>query len=329
MRKKEFYLDKIKCGEQKIKSLVTFCFTKHIILLFLSERGIFMNKFVLFSDSACDLEVETFRKWNIKYLDLSLSFIDDNKILYNSEINIKDFYQKMRDGRVAKTAAANSESFKKAFEEELVKGNDILYVGFSSGLSTTFNSARLASIELMEKYPDRKIKVVDSLCASAGQAMLLYFACQQRDSGVDLIQAAKYLEDIKLNMCHFFTVSDLVYLKRGGRISSATAFVGGLLGIKPVLHVDNDGHLVSIGKVRGRRHSIKALAQKYGEYVKEQGKGPIYICHGDCIDDVDLLKRILKEDYGVEVDMIVNTGPVIGAHSGPGTLALFFVGRER
>lgn len=288
-----------------------------------------MSKFIVFSDSACDLENETKTQWNVKCVDLSLSFIDDNKILYNSEINPKEFYQKMRDGGVAKTSAANSEAFKKAFETELENGNDILYIGFSSGLSTTFNSARLAAIELEEKYPERKIKVIDSLCASSGQAMLLYHACIQRDKDIDLEDAVKYLEDIKLNMCHFFTVNDLVYLKRGGRISATTALVGGILGIKPILHVDNEGHLVSIGKVRGRRHSIKELAKKYGENVTNIGEGPIYICHGDCIEDVEILKGILAKDYNVSVDMVVNTGPVIGAHSGPGTLALFFVGKQR
>ena len=288
-----------------------------------------MNKFVIFSDSGCDLEKQTYLDWRVIGIDLSLSFIDDGKILTNSDIDPKDFYQRMREGGVAKTSAANIEDFKRKFIVELEKGNDILYIGFSSGLSTTFNSARLASIELKEKYVDRKIEVVDSLCASSGQAMLLYLACLKRDEGAELKETAKYLDEVKFNICHLFTVSDLVYLKRGGRISSATAFVGGLLGIKPILHVDNEGHLVSIGKVRGRRTSIKTIAHKYGEYVKEMCKGPIYICHGDCIEDAEMLKEILKKDYNVNVDMIVNTGPVIGAHSGPGTLALFFIGRER
>lgn len=288
-----------------------------------------MSKFVIITDSACDMDKNTLNKWNVKFIDLSLSFIDDNEVLYNSEINPKDFYQRMRNGGVAKTSAVNTESFKMLFKEELEKGNDILYLGFSSGLSTTFNSGRVAAEELSEKYKDRKIKIVDSLCASAGQGLLLYLACQKRDEDLDIESVAKYLEDTKLNLCHWFTVNDLVYLKRGGRVSPTVAFVGSLLGIKPILHVDNEGHLKNVSKVRGRRTSIKALAQKYGELVRKRGEAPIYICHADCIDDANLLIDILKNDYNANVDMVVNTGPVIGAHSGPGTLALFFVGKER
>ncbi len=288
-----------------------------------------MSNFTIITDSACDMEKDTLKAWNVKCADLSLSFIDDGKILYNSEISPKDFYQRMRDGGVAKTSALNSEAFKNIFKEELDKGNDIFYLGFSSGLSTTFNSARIAAEELSEKYTDRKIKVVDSLCSSAGQGLLLYLACQKRDEGLNVEDIVKYIEDIKLNLCHWFTVNDLVYLKRGGRISPTVAFVGSLLGIKPILHVDNEGHLINVGKVRGRKSSIKAIAQKYGELVRKRGEAPIYICHADCIDDANLLADILKNDYNANVDMIVNIGPVIGAHCGPGTLAVFFIGKER
>lgn len=286
-----------------------------------------MSNFIIMSDSACDMEKETLKSWSVEIIDLSLSFISDSKILLDSKINKKEFYQRMRNGEVAKTSAINVEQFKECFRNILDKGDDILYLGFSSGLSTTFNSARLASEELKEEFPNNKIEVIDSLCASAGQGLLLYLACKKRDEGCSLEEVKEYLEKNKLNICHYFTVSDLVYLKRGGRISSTTALIGSLLGIKPILHVDNEGHLVSVGKVRGRRGSIKAIVQKYGELVKE--KEPIFICHGDCEEDVEYMKKLLKEEYDVKVDQVVNTGPVIGAHSGPGTLALFFLGKER
>jgi len=288
-----------------------------------------MSNFIIMSDSACDMKLETLKKWNVKIIDLSLTFVSDSKVLLNSEIDIKDFYQRMRNGEVAKTSAINVEQFKMVFDEILAKGEDILYLGFSSGLSTTFNSARLAAEELKEKYPNNKIEVVDSLCASAGQGLLLYLACKKRDEGNTLEEVKRFLEDNKLNICHWFTVNDLVYLKRGGRISPTTALIGSLLGIKPILHVDNEGHLISKAKVRGRKASISAIVQKYGELVKKIKEGPVFICHGDCIEDVKFMQKLLKEKYDVEVDEIVNTGPVIGAHSGPGTLALFFVGKER
>ena len=288
-----------------------------------------MSNYKIITDSACDIEKKDLNIWNVKSVDLSLSFINENKIWLNSEINIKDFYNKMRNGEVAKTSAVNVECFKIVFEEELKNNNDILYIGFSSGLSTTFNSARLAAEELKEKYVNNKIIIVDSLCASAGQGMLVYLAKQKRDLNYSIEDLYEYLENIKYKICHWFTVDDLVYLKRGGRISSTTAFVGGLLGIKPILHVDNDGHLISMGKVRGRKHSIKLLAQKYEEFVIKKDEGTVFICHGDCLEDANYLCEVLKERYKINVNMIVNTGPVIGAHSGPGTLALFFIGKER
>ena len=288
-----------------------------------------MNNYVIFTDSACDMEPATLKKWNVKCIELTLKFEGDDKIYSNSEIDPKFFYNKMREGGIAKTSAVNTENFKQAFEEEVKKGNDILYIGFSSGLSTTCNSGAIAGKSLMEVYPDRKIITVDTLSASAGFGMLLYLIVQKREEGATIEDAAKYAEDIKLNLCHWFTVDDLVYLKRGGRVSPAVAFVGGVLGIKPVLHVDNEGHLVNVSKVRGRKASIRALADKLTETMIDKTQGPVFICHGDCIEDAQLLADIIKTEHGLDIDITVFTGPVIGAHSGPGTLALFFVGKER
>ena len=235
----------------------------------------------------------------------------------------------MRAGGVAKTAAVNSETFAIEFKKLLDKGLDILYIGFSSGLSTTYNSARIAADQLREEYPERKILLVDTLAASAGIALLIDLVIEKKNAGASIEEAAAYAEAMKLKICHWFTVDDLVYLKRGGRISPTAAFFGNMLGIKPVLHVDNDGHLINVLKVRGRKVSIMTLADKYAELCDDEGDKKVYISHADCLSEAEELGRIIKEKYGAETKLITNVGTVIGAHSGPGTIALFFVGKER
>lgn len=288
-----------------------------------------MSAYVIFTDSASDIKPELLDKWGVPSINLTFRFEGDEKEYSNSEMQSKEFYNKMREGKIAKTAAVNPDTFAEAFEEILSQGKDILYLGFSSGLSTTYNSGKIAADELLGKYPDRKIITVDTLAASAGEGMLVYLAVQKKNSGASIEEVAQYIEDIKLKLCHWFTVDDLVYLKRGGRVSPTVAFVGNLLEIKPVLHVDNDGHLINMFKVRGRKAAISALADKMGELAEDKENGVVYISHGDCMSDVELLKDILKDKYGVKVDIVADVGPVIGAHSGPGTLALFFVGKER
>ena len=287
-----------------------------------------MSEYIIYTDSACDIDVVSLKEWNVKHVSLSLTFEDEGKVLLNDEVEPVAFYNRMREGAVAKTAAVNTESFKRAFEEDLKAGKDILYIGFSTGLSTTCNSAAIAAKQLAEVYCDNRVVCVDTLAASAGQGLLVYLAVQKRDAGASIDEVAQYIEDNKLNLCHWFTVDDLVYLKRGGRISPAVAFVGGVLGIKPVMHVDNEGHLVNVFKARGRKAALKGLADKFGETVIDKD-GPIFICHADCDADVETLKTMLKDQYGATVDKVVYTGPVIGAHSGPGTIALFFLGKER
>lgn len=288
-----------------------------------------MKDYIIFTDSACDMELSTLKKWNVKCIDLTLKFENEEKIWSNNEIEPKTFYQKMRDGGIAKTSAVNSEKFKQGFDEEIKKGNDILYLAFSSGLSTTCNSGAFACKALSEVYPDSKLITVDSLAASAGFGLLLYLAVQKKEEGATIEELEKYIKETVPHICHWFTVDDLVYLKRGGRVSPAAAFIGGMLGIKPVLHVDDEGHLVPVTKVRGRKASIKALADKYGELAIDKTTGPIFICQGDCQEDAQLLADIIKNDYGRDIDITVYTGPVIGAHSGPGTLALFFLGKNK
>ena len=287
-----------------------------------------MNNFVIYTDSACDLKPDVLKSINVECIQLSFRFDNDDKDYLNNEMDIKTFYDRMRKGETAKTSAINPETFSHRFEELLSEGRDILYIGFSSGLSTTFNSARIAADELKAKYPERKIICVDSLCASAGQGLLVYLAAKKRDLGADLETVAEYIEGIKLNLCHWFTVDDLVYLKRGGRVSPTVAFVGGILGIKPILHVDNEGKLVNVSKVRGRKASLNALLDKYGE-LAENKQGTVFISNADCHEDVSYLKTQFKERYNAEVEIVTDIGPVIGAHSGPGTMAVFFLGKER
>lgn len=288
-----------------------------------------MNNYVIFTDSGCDLSVETLEKWQVKHAPLSFVFEGEEKSYSNYDLTAKEFYDRMRKGAVAKTSAINVDAFKESFEPELEKGNDILYLGFSSGLSGTFNAARIAAEELSEKYPDRKIIAVDTLSASAGFGMLLFLTVEEKSKGASIEEAAAFAEKTRENLCHWFTVDDLEYLKRGGRISPTVAFVGGVLGIKPVLHMDNEGHLVNKFKVRGRKNAVKALADKLGELGLNVQKGPIFISHGDCPEDVEYLKQLIMEKYGADVGIVADVGPVIGAHSGPGTLALFFLGKER
>ena len=287
-----------------------------------------MNNYVIFTDSSCDLSADILKKWKVESLSLTFRFNDSNKEYKNEEMEINEFYSKMKSGLVAKTAAVNKETFLESFENHLKQDEDILYLGFSSGLSTTFNSARLAKEELSQKYPERKIYTVDTLCASAGIALLIRMVLDAKENGATIEEARELAEEKKLSICHWFTVDDLVYLKRGGRVSPTVALVGNMLGIKPILHVDNDGHLINVSKVRGRRASIEALADKYGDLVKEQGSRA-YISQANCVKDAELLASILKSKYGAETEIITDVGTVIGAHSGPGTLALFFEGKER
>jgi DegV family protein with EDD domain len=236
----------------------------------------------------------------------------------------------MREGGVAKTAAINKEMFAIAFRQILNEGKDILYIGFSSGLSTTFNSARLAALELQAEYPDAKILVIDTLAASAGQGLLVDLVTEKKRAGADIDTCAAYLEEIRLNMCHWFTVDDLVYLKRGGRVSATAAFFGNALGIKPVMHVDNEGHLVNVTKARGRRAAVDALFDKAKTtMIGERANSSVFISHGDCIEDAEYLAERIKNEIGVKEVRIAYVGSVIGSHSGPGTLALFFLGSER
>ena len=287
------------------------------------------NDFVIFTDSACDLVPSLLAEWGVGCVSLAFRFEHIDRDFLNEDMPIKEFYAHMRDGHVAKTNAVNAESFREAFESVVAEGKDVLYLGFSSGLSTTYQQGKLAAEELSEKYPDRRIVAIDTLCASAGQGLLVKLALDKKNGGATLEETAAYVESLIPKLAHWFTVEDLVYLKRGGRVSPAVALVGGMLQIKPVMHVDDEGHLIKVGTIRGRKASLKALADKLIETAEDVEGGTFYISHGDCEEDAKLLCDMIREKGGNSVDIITNVGTVIGAHSGPGTMALFFIAKQR
>lgn len=290
-----------------------------------------MSEYILFTDSSCDLpqklaeEMQLYVQPLTVYLDGKSykNYLDEREISYDA------FFKALPSCKEVKTSAVNQHDFMLAMEPILESGKDILYLGFSSGLSGTYSAAALAAQELSEKYPERKIYAVDTLCASLGQGMLLHLAWQKKQSGAGIEEVRDFVEDTKLHLCHWFTVNDLFHLKRGGRVNAATAVIGSALGIKPVMHMDDDGKLVAVGKARGRKASLKALVQEMQKRIIEPEKQTIFISHGNCQADAEDLAASIRAEFPVK-DVIINSiGPVIGAHAGPGTMALFFVGNER
>ncbi len=285
------------------------------------------EKYILLTDSACDILPETLKEWDVEMVPLAFLFTDTGKEQKDHEEPIADFYKAMRDGRIAKTSCVNEDIFEEVFEKFLSAGQDLIYLAFSSGLSATCENGKKVAKRLQAKYPERKIRVIDSLAASAGQGLFVYLATRNRDAGMSFEENVKALEEDVLHICHWFTVDDLVYLKRGGRINTATALLGTALNVKPVLHVDNEGHLIKMSQVHGRKKSIRRMAEKLHDTILPDS--PVFISHGDCMEDAEMLKDIIEKEYGKEVQLITYVGSVIGAHSGPGTLALFFRGTER
>lgn len=246
-----------------------------------------------------------------------------------SELPTPTFYNMLREGKTSTTTQINTDEFEKLFEPILQNGEDILYIGFSSGLSGTYQSACIAADELREKYPERKLYTVDSLSASMGQGLLVYHAAMLKKNGTDIDTLYTWLKDNLLKMCHWFTVDDLNHLKRGGRVSAATALVGTMLGIKPVLHVDDEGHLINVAKARGRKASLDMLVQKMEESAIDPEKQVIFISHGDCLNDAKYVADKIRAKFGTKKIEINFVGPVIGGHAGPGVVALFFFGKQR
>lgn len=291
-----------------------------------------MSDFVIATDTSADLPQDYIQSNKIPIVSLYY-IIDDITYGYKCQksLPVKDFYAKMRTGATPKTQQVNPEQAVDIFSAVLEQGKDILYIGFSSGLSGTTNSCVIAAEELKEKYPQRKIAIVDTLAASLGEGLLVHYALRMQKHGKSMQEIVAWLEENKLHLCHNFTVEDLVYLQRGGRISKATAFFGTMIGVKPVLHVDNEGKLVPVSKVRGRKQSINALVdlmeEKVGSYRDKNEV--IFISHGDCLDEAKQLAQLVQKRFGYDKFLLNDVGPAIGAHSGPGTLALFFLGDHR
>ncbi|MBO5883885.1 MAG: DegV family protein [Clostridia bacterium] len=287
-----------------------------------------MNEYVIVTDSSADLELDTAKENGIEILDLMV-VVEGEAPKRNREVDVKEFYKLLREKKGATTAALNIDDFANVLEPIAASGKDILYLGFSSGLSGTYAAGKLAAEELSEKYPERKIYTCDTLCASLGEGLLVYLAAMKKKAGATIEEVRDFVENSKLNLCHWFTVDDLFFLKRGGRVSAATAVLGTMLSIKPVMHVDNAGKLINVEKARGRRDSVNRLFEKCKTTAIDISEQTVFICHGDCIEDAEYLADRIKNELGVKEVFIGYTGPVIGAHSGPGTLAIFYIGTER
>lgn len=305
---------------------------ERIVSLGILQDGIIMErKFSIITDSSSDLPAEYFSEHEIDCVNLG--FLMDSVIYEGADgehMDVKEFYARLRNGSMPTTFQVSPEFARSFIEPKLQQGKDVLVLAFSSGLSGTYNSFYAAAQELSEQYPDRKIVVVDSLCASMGEGLFVDYVVGKADMGASLEETAAYAEDLKLHICHEFTVDDLYHLKRGGRVSATAAFVGTMLRIKPVMHVDNEGHLIVLGKAMGRKKSISALVEAMKSHATLDDSDPVFISHGDCMEDVEYLIGLVKKEFGEDRRICVNyVGSVIGAHSGPGTLALFYRGSNR
>lgn len=288
------------------------------------------REYVIIADSTNDLPVEYTKENNVEIIPL-LYEIDGVSYGKDKELSVKEFYNKMREGLPTKTAAANIVDISNRFEKCAEEGKDILFMCLSSGISSTVSNAFICKTEIEDKYPECKVKVIDSLCASGGEGMLLYRAIMNKKNGMSVEENYNNLETIKLNIVHKFTVEDLVYLQRGGRISKAAAAIGTMINLKPLLHVDNEGKLVPESKVRGRKKSlmqmVKEMEKSMGSWRDKQDV--IIVCHADVEEDAKLTTDFIKEMYNPDEIIVSGITPTIGAHSGPGTIAIFFMGDIR
>ena len=290
-----------------------------------------MRDFVIMTDSCCDLTAQMAQELDLTVLPLTLHMDgnDYRNYLDGRDLDFQEFYAKVRSGVKSSTSAISVGDFQSAMGEILRQGKDILCINFSSALSATYQSACIAAEDLRTEFPDAKLLVLDSLCASLGQGLLLYLCAQCKREGKSIDEVYAYAEETRRKVCHWFTVDDLNHLKRGGRISAATAMFGTMLSIKPVMHVDDGGHLVPVSKSRGRRASLLALVDEMEKTAFNPGDQTVFISHGDCADEAQFVADEVRRRFGVKDIYINYVGPVIGNHSGPGTMALFFLGEPR
>ena len=285
-----------------------------------------MPDFKIITDSGCDFTLAELEQMNVGRAPLSVLFKGVLHEDFATDAERKVLYDGVREGEMPTTSAVNPDGWATMMKSALEEGKDVLCLCFSSGLSTTYQSAVIAAEELKEEYPDRSIRVVDTLCAALGQGLLVWYACKHRDAGESLDEVTAWLEENKLKICHWVTVEDLNHLKRGGRVSAATAMVGTMLNIKPIIHVSDEGKLVSVAKARGRKAAIEYITKKVADATD---KDMVFVGHGDCPEDAEICAKILKEKYGVKNVHIGYVGAVIGAHTGPGVLVTFFLGEKR
>ena len=288
----------------------------------------------VFTDVTCDLPASYARERDLTILPMTVT-LDDREFQYSGDpekdaIEIHAYYDALRGGSSSTTAQVNVQVYQDVFTSAVAAGDDCVYIAFSSGLSGSYQSACLAREQIEERWPG-KLFVVDSLCASLGQGLLVHLVLDKRDSGASAAELAEYAEQMRLRVNHWFTVDDLMFLKRGGRVSGVAAVMGSMLSIKPVLYVDNEGHLIPVSKVQGRKRALKALTDKMAELAPNAKDWPIFVSHGDCEADAHIVESAVKKQTGADVRLFNPISPVIGAHSGPGTAALFFIsdGPER
>ena len=290
-----------------------------------------MSNYVILTDSCCDLSQEMAEQLGLKVVPLTVTSPkgDFRNYLDHREVSPEIFYGYLRAGDMCKTSAVNTEQWIEAMEEVIADGKDVLCLAFSSGLSSTYSSAAIAAQEMNGKYPERKAYAVDTLCASMGQGLIVYLAGKKQQEGLSIDEVRDWVENNKMSVAHWFTVDDLMHLKRGGRVSAATAVVGTMLKIKPVLHVDDEGHLISMEKARGRKAALNMLVDKMAETAINPAEQEVFISHGDSLADAEYVAAKIRERFGVKNVYINYIGPVIGAHSGPGTIAVFWLATRR
>lgn len=290
-----------------------------------------MKNYVIFTESTSDLPVRLIEESGLKVIPMVFGFENESYLNYpdHRELDVHKFYERVKNGERSTTTLVNSSSFIEYFEPELKNGNDILYIGFSSGLSGTYDSSLLAKEQLEEKYKDSKIICVDTLAASMGEGLLAYTAAKKKLEGMDIDELHSWILDNRLRMCHWVTVDDLNHLKRGGRISAVSATVGSVLNVKPIIHVDDEGHLIPVGSVRGRKKSLNTLFEHMEETCENPREQTVFISHADSIEDAEYLAGLIKENLQVKEVVLNYIGPVVGSHTGQGAIALFFFGSKR
>ncbi len=290
-----------------------------------------MRNYIIVTDSTSDLPVNIIEEFGIVVLPLEFGFGSETYLDYpdHREYGIDEFYERVKKGEKPTTTLVNAKTFEKYFEPILEAGNDILYLGFSSALSGTYASSLIAGKDLMEKYTDSRIEYIDTLAASLGEGLLVYCAARKKQEGCSIDEIKQWILDNRLHLCHWFTVDDLNHLKRGGRISAVSATIGTALSVKPILHVDNEGRLIPVSNVRGRKKSINALLERMEDTCTNPGENPVFISHANCMEDAEYLADLIREKFNVKEIVINYIGPVIGSHTGQGCLTLFFFGTER